>query len=276
VTDRPPAEMSDAELIEACRLTPQERRWEQTLDSRWGCGSVLLVVAIVLYVANAAWKWAAGGGLHWGVLILSGFFMAGTLYLRLHGWAERRREVYWAELRRRYAEPGLDEMERETTQGGRRAGADRVVIVHGAALPHGGYWLTRVWLRPDGGGWVERRTLSPFVLPGAREPIRLGAGEVPLSPEENARVRELAAAEFRGHISATVKDGAPARVIVWERGRGVTRRGSCNLAGVPERKREHPMIRLMTVVEELGRRVDVPGLLVGSCDFAGNIRIGEM
>jgi hypothetical protein len=268
--------MSDAELIEACRLTPQERRWADTLDSRWGCGGALLVAAVALYAVNTAWRWALGGGLHWAALAWAGVVLVGTLYIGLMAFVERRQRAYWAELRRRYAEPGLDEVERETTQGGRRAGVDRVVIVTGAALPHGGYWMTRVWLQADGNGWVERRTLSPFVLAGGREPIRLGAGEAPLAAEEAARVRDLAGAEFGGHITATVKDGAPARVVVWERGRGVTRRGSCNLAGVPERKRDYPMIRLMTYVEELGRRVAAPALLMGSCDFAGNIRLGEM
>jgi hypothetical protein len=237
---------------------------------------VLLVAAALLYAANAAWRVAMGGGLRWGALVWAGLVLAGTLYVGLMAFVERRRRVYWAELQRRYAEPGLEQVGRETPGGGRRAGVDVVVIVTGRALPHGGYWLTRVWLQADGRGSVERRTLSPLVLPGPREPIRLGAGEVPLPPGEGTRVRELARAEFGGHIPATVKDGAPARVVVWEHGRGVTRRGSCNLAGVPERNRDDPMIRLMTCVEELGRRVDGPALLTGSCDFAGNIRIREM
>jgi len=219
--------------------------------------------------------WKLGVWFAWPLLILATPMLTAMLFIAALAKIHARGGIYWNELRRRYAEVSEEEAEQEASPGGRREGADLRVSVAGAALPHGGGWVTVVWLWPDGRGVVERRTLSPSVPRNVGD-IRFGSGEVALTAEECARVRALAAPPFGGNVRSTVKDGAPARVVVWERGRGVVRRGSCNLAGVPKRRRGDPMIQLMMCVAELGWRAGGEALLTGSCDWSGNIELGEV
>ena len=273
-----PRLMSDQQLLAACTLRPWERRLRNAFLSGLGCAAQLAAAAAAVAVAPGLVP-----SLDFPkslVLVLPVLWLELCLAMAAHSLAERRRNVFWREIGRRYGGTRLKDCVREldddTAQGASRARADACVILGGAALPHGGSWLVRVWLLPHGGGAVERRSVSPgYLADDSAEHVRLAAGEAPLTAEEADGLRGLldAARDSRNRrVDSDVKDGAPAEVAVWLRGRGVVFTGECNLAGIPPAAQNLPVVRLMQAVQALGAKVTSPPLLVG----AFNHRTGEI
>jgi hypothetical protein len=277
---RPPTTMTDQELAEASLPTP----WERRLFPLRCTVAVAAGVAMFAAVAGAAWRRPSPGNIFGGACggLWAGASVMLFTFLPLFALLERRRSRYWRELERRYAglraDDYLPEVEAEVQSA---ADSDLVVLVSGSALPHGGHWLVKVRLAKDrAGGTVQYRSLSP-VVPPQDQTGRVGftTGEAPLTGDQTAQVRALAAGpfpKFFKEIMSTVTDGAPAELLVWRRDAGVVGRGRCNLSGVPPEKEAVPFVRLIRLVSELGRKVPSPPLLAGSYDPRRNeIRLEE-
>jgi hypothetical protein len=208
---------------------------------------------------------------------------AGLTYLGIDALANRRRKVYWTELKRRFGGAELGAYLRDTqdeAETGRGPDAEACVVLSGWALPHGGAWVIRAWLRSDG-GWVERATLRPHFLSEERaDDVRVTAAKAPLTAGDAAdlkRLMDAARRDWPRRVVSAVMDGAPAEVAVWVRGGRIVRLGSCNLAGIPDRERNLPVVQLMLRVSELGGKVNGPPVAFGAYDAQKNqIHLGEV
>ena len=279
--------LSDEQLLEQCEFLPWERRLHEWTWSWRGCGTSLLFAGACIWLAYRLGRPFLVYDFVTFFLIGAGLMLAPLAFFQMDDLAERRRNRYWAELQRRYAGAAPDtyvnQIQAETATAGAEP-PDLALVLAGHALPHGGTWLVRVVLRPDGCGKVERRTLQPGRLDGVGKDLAGAArfkGSAPLSPNECDEVRTLVdealAAGPKVSVMSEVMDGSPAELAVYRRGSGVVLRADCNLCGVPERHKARPAIRLMLLADRLGRKVVAPHTLIGSCNaLTGEVRVGGM
>lgn len=261
--------LPDRELIEACRLRGWERRLHDLVWSGWGCAGSLLVPAVLVVAGHLAVRDRVPHNADLYLFIPVALWLAGIIFLSLSSVCTRRRRRYWKELQRRYAGAGIKAYVRQAeSEAASDTGAapNLVVILSGAALPHGGNWLVIVRLWPNQTGTVEVRTLSfAFASTHDADRIEMQTARITLSASECARVVETIAGlrtSRRSRFPSTVMDGAPASLALWERGSGVIGTATCNLAGVPSKHEEHPAVRLMRLTAELARKAPshVPNL----------------
>jgi hypothetical protein len=275
--------INDEALLEACSLLPWELRLHRFVWSGTGCLTWLILYSLPLV---AFYLLPRRPHITASLIVAAAVFTlipAALTYLGIDALANRRRNVYWAELKRRYGGADLGVYLRDTqdeAEAGRGRDAEACIVLSGWALPHGGAWVVRAWLRPDG-GWVERATLRPHFLSDERaDEVRVATGEASLSAEDAADLKRLADAatkDWPRRVVSAVMDGVPVEVAVWVRGRGIVRLGSCNLAGIPDRKRNLPVVQLMLRVSELGGRVNGPPVAFGAYDGQKNqIQLGEV
>jgi len=272
--------LSDEQLLEACHLNPREKRLGDFADSKLGCLVCLVLgaaVAGLVRIGLASITTPDKRGIVTFVAIVALVLVAFMLWLRLHAFVERRRTRYWNELKRRYAGGDASVYLQEIRS------ADQfpeiAFVFAGAALPSGGRWVTLVRLWSDVRGELVARRLNPSVLHGDRiYQVRLRAGRIELPAERIGELKKLVGELEESRcfdIRSNVIDGCPAEVYVLKRdNRGVIR-ARCNLAGIPEDKRDVPAVRLMLELSELSEQIPLPTLIAGTYNgLTNSINVG--
>jgi hypothetical protein len=155
---------------------------------------------------------------------------------------------------------------------------DWLLLLEGAALPHGGARHIRLSLRetPAAVGHLSVITRS-FVSPMEDPLAQIEFTEADLTQDVCEPILDHLKSLQPGsplRLPDSVKDGFPCSITVLRKSPFVVMEAECNLSGVSEEERQLPLIHLMAWMCELSLIMGSSPLMVGSCDKYGNIRIG--
>lgn len=269
------ASMSDDELRAACAPRP----WELHLE-RLGCLLSLVVSAcsagagawLCSRIPGAGTAQVVGGG-----TVLFCFVSVASL-LHVGRAAGRRRAPFRAELRFRYGmSPAARYLDEERAVQGEGSPTWSLLLT-AAALPHGGHrWVRiRAWRTPAPRARLEVRTVSWTDGSDEIEHAQVVRREAELPEQAWARIVKLLEDPGLGSLTTVesrVVDGLPCTMAVVDRESGRVHSASCNLAGLPDDRRDHPTVRLAQAILDAGARASGLPLLVGWCGATGDIGV---
>ena len=267
--------LSDEELTEFCRPLAGESR------IRLGCILTLVIWLLLLacppflliYFGTELPVLAAFCLLE-GVCLSSFFFVYPQVRRLLDAPYRRRTDAHMAELKRRYeihAFPDLLEEARKATLSD--TGPDWVLVLRGAALPHGGALYVRadlcsvgrsctLYARQAPLGWYFP-DFGPDKFLNAQAALDANAARELLAAVERAFPHDI-----QNRRRFEVCDGFPCDFAVLRRQPREEKVIECNAAAL---KPDHVIVLLLRLSQEYRK-----AMVVGSCDSTGNVRVGHL